>query len=359
MARQIESRLKITCTLIARTPIHVGGAGGNVDTDLALAVNGKGDLYIPGTSIAGAFRGWFETRAGDEENAEARKKIARLFGYQKQTRGTSPEKNPPDEHASFLLVEDVQLTPPPGKEALFAEIRDGVGIDRFTGAAAKQIKFDRAILPRGTRLNLDVLVELNRDETARKEAREMIDTLLQALRDEEIRFGAARSRGLGRVEVAELHLVEQGLFTKAALLDTLRRKEKPIAPGPAKREELGFVPRPRIIFDIDWKPRGPLMVKAERDGFAVDMLPLTSAIDADLTFALPGSSLKGAFRSQAERIVRTLLSVEAVKIVERKQDFLIQIDVKKPGLIGLSGKVGTPPIRIEAPNYARGTLFES
>jgi len=32
---------------------------------------------------------------------------------------------------------------------------------------------------------------------------------------------------------------------------------------------------------------------------------------------------------------------------------------KKPGLIGLSGKVGTPPVTIEVPNHGRGTLFES
>jgi len=32
---------------------------------------------------------------------------------------------------------------------------------------------------------------------------------------------------------------------------------------------------------------------------------------------------------------------------------------KKSGLIGLSGKVGTPPVTIEVPNHGQGTLFES
>ncbi|HKV37962.1 MAG TPA: RAMP superfamily CRISPR-associated protein, partial [Blastocatellia bacterium] len=58
MARRVDSRLRIRCTLVARTPLHVGGMGADVDTDLALAVNGAGDFYVPGTSLSGALRGW-------------------------------------------------------------------------------------------------------------------------------------------------------------------------------------------------------------------------------------------------------------------------------------------------------------
>src|SRR5262245_58176592 len=79
MARKIDSRLKINCTLVARTPLHVGGMGGSVDTDLALAVNGQGDFYIPGTSLAGALRGWLLTGADDMRRID----VERLWGYQK------------------------------------------------------------------------------------------------------------------------------------------------------------------------------------------------------------------------------------------------------------------------------------
>ena len=92
--------------------------------------------------------------------------------------------------------------------------------------------------------------------------------------------------------------------------------------------------RPSLSFEIGWRPLGPLMVKAEHDGIGVNMLPLVSAIDAlrgDLSFILPGSSIKGAIRSQAERITRTLLNVVGVRLVLRKQDFIRQIAVKEPG----------------------------
>ena len=40
--------------------------------------------------------------------------------------------------------------------AAVAEVRDGVGIDRMRGAAADRYKYDRAILPRGTRLPFEL-----------------------------------------------------------------------------------------------------------------------------------------------------------------------------------------------------------
>jgi CRISPR/Cas system CSM-associated protein Csm3 (group 7 of RAMP superfamily) len=352
MARRIDSRLKIACTLIARTPLHVGGMGGNVDTDLALAVNGEGEFYIPGTSLTGALRGWFETRA---ETEEAKKKFRRLLGYQKQKQEKQPDqpgRKGKDEHASFLLVENAEVAPPAEHQLLLAEIRDGVGIDRVTGAAANQIKFDRAILPRGTRISFEMCVELGGDEAAQNEARSLTHTVLRALQAGEIRFGAAKSRGLGRVDVTELAICEQGLLRKNGLLDTLRGKGKTIELGKSERQSLGFEERPRLTIDIAWKPRGPLMVKSEHDGFAVDMLPLTSAVADHLSFVLPGSSIKGAFREQAERIVRTLLNIKDVRIVESKQDFINQVEVKEPkqqkgpehtSLIGwLFGTAGDP-----------------
>lgn len=335
MARKIDSRLKISLTLAARTPLHVGGMGASVDTDLALAINGAGDYYVPGTSLAGALRGWLLTRALDDQSAK--EKIEALWGWQEKSAG----------HASFVLIEDARISPPPGKQIVFTEIRDGVGIDRVTGAAANQIKFDRAILPRGTQLHFDMLVELGGDTARQNEARYLTAEVLQALQAGQIRFGAAKSRGLGRVTVLKKEICEQQLRSKAGLMATLRGQGA--TPQHVTGEPVTLQKAPRLEIDITWKPRGPLMVKAERGGFAADMLPLVSARDVmtgALSFVLPGSSIKGALRSQAERIIRTLWKLNAEKIVEHKRDFINQIETKRDGeetsligwLFGIAGK---------------------
>jgi RAMP superfamily len=130
MARRIRSRLKINGILITQSPIHVGGMDGNPQVDLALASNGQGQYYIPGTSLAGAFRAWMEMSSNDKND----NKLKNLWGFQ--------EENGRSGHASFVLIEDATI------QGRVAEIRDGVGINRMWGTAAEQVKYDRAILPK-------------------------------------------------------------------------------------------------------------------------------------------------------------------------------------------------------------------
>jgi CRISPR/Cas system CSM-associated protein Csm3 (group 7 of RAMP superfamily) len=73
------------------------------------------------------------------------------------------------------------------------------------------------------------------------------------------------------------------------------------------------------------------MVKAEADGLAVNILPLTSTIDGSLALALPGSSLKGALRFQAERIVRTL-GVREQPTVTNQGNFSSEDSTSEPQL---------------------------
>jgi CRISPR/Cas system CSM-associated protein Csm3 (group 7 of RAMP superfamily) len=92
MARAISARLRLQGTLVATTPLHVGGFGEDVDTDLPLARNGRGEWYVPGTSLAGPFRHWCERRFGNEF-------VRRLWGFQEGEEG----------HASYVIVEDAAV----------------------------------------------------------------------------------------------------------------------------------------------------------------------------------------------------------------------------------------------------------
>ena len=65
MARPIENRLIVSGTLEALTPLHVGGYGEDVDSDLPLARDGQGRHYLPGTSLAGPIRDWFRASFRD------------------------------------------------------------------------------------------------------------------------------------------------------------------------------------------------------------------------------------------------------------------------------------------------------
>jgi CRISPR/Cas system CSM-associated protein Csm3 (group 7 of RAMP superfamily) len=298
MARKLHSRLRLAGTLTTETPLHVGGHGESPDTDLPLARNGAGELYIPGTSVTGVLRTWCQKSFGHVQIQGERPLIEEIFGFQKG----------PDGHASFVIVEDVKIP-----EGVPTEIRDGVGIDRVYGAAADQAKFDRAILPRGTELTLELVVEMQ-DANA-SNAKSIFGHLLTALTRGELRFGAARTRGLGRVRLTKLKEIKEQEFNKilewlSSNGDTREFVDAEIENEIATKLNPGAIPNPdsrALEITIKWRPKSSLMVKAGDDGIGVDMLPLTSGNgEGTVSLCLPGSSIKGAFRSHAERIVRTL-----------------------------------------------------
>ena len=290
MARPIETRYRITGTLTAASPVHVGGLGGNEDADLALAVNGGGQYYLPGTSLAGALRAWMETI--DAEAAQY------LWGPKKEQQDDSGG------HASFISIEDAVAT----SDETIEEIRDGVAIDRYWGSAAGRMKYDRAILPRGTSFTFELTLERAAhltDEVWQRYHR-AFSQLLSALKAGHVPIGAAKTRGLGRVQLSDLAIHEQQLRTRQGMLNALQQGGTPLAES-AFLTEGNSGPPAQLEATVHWRPIDPVMVKAEGTGMAVDILPLVSGVDGAVAFVLPGSSIKGALRTQAERIVRTVL----------------------------------------------------
>lgn len=363
MARRIHSRLKITGTLVAQSPLHIGGIGGNADTDLALAINGRGEYYIPGTSLAGALRGWMAEI--EERETESQKGVINdLWGFQRENDRAESEG-----HASFILVEDAAIAL---KSGVITEIRDGVGINRNWGTAADGQKYERAIVPTGSKIAIDITVERNAEQQISTYAKlivysifpfflllsllpiltiklilqyylkenewnyqqSLFASLLQNLQAGELHLGAAKTRGLGRVKLNNATIHEQKLLDRQGMLKTLKNDGNLIdLENFCARNH--SIPQPsQLTFDIYWHPLDPVMVKAESEGIAVNILPLVSAVENSLTLVIPGSSIKGVMRSQAERIVRTVRSRSS------PDDFLEQVQVELvKTLFGTAAKI--------------------
>lgn len=319
MARNLSSRILIKGTLVAVCPVHVGGISHDSEIDLALAIDGQGRFYIPGTSLAGTLRAWM-TAAGDK------KTIDFLWG-------ALLEDTKQPNHASFILVEDAPIT------CVDAEVRDGVGIDRVLGAAAERVKYDQAILPKGTQIPLEMTVELQESNTDLYEA--LLRDLLEALQNKHLRLGASKTRGMGRVELRHLSICQQTLNTTDGMLKALRQQGEGISVQDLSTSD-SLKPRPKLTLTIAWKPIGSLMVKEESDGIAIDHLPLVSAVDENnLAFVLPGSSIKGSLRTQAERIVRTVKQRETPDSNDLSRRFMDQLEQDSliTALFGRAAKV--------------------
>ncbi|MCK9878664.1 RAMP superfamily CRISPR-associated protein [Frankia sp. Ag45/Mut15] len=351
--RPLHTRLRVAGWLRLAAPLHVGGLSLDADVDLTVAVDGQSRLYVPGTSLAGALRSWLVGVADAADAADiSERSPLDLWGYAAPTPEARPDDpgGPPahpgrrittlEARASRIVVRDALVcatrpadpTMPPGDEDLLAparvEVRTSVGIDRYSATAADRILYSRAVVPAGAFLRLEIDVESGTDPAVRTLDRTRLGALLDALAAGELRLGASASRGLGKVILDDdVRIVEHDLSSRAGLLAVLR---DPACLSGSARQELTDLrdtsghgtgehgaARELLTVTVAWTPRAPVMVRADRAGLVADVLPLTGAGgepgDAGkVRLVLPGSSLKGAWRAHAERILRTTASRPAL-----------------------------------------------
>ena len=346
MARTIDHVWILDATLIARTAFSVGGLGGGLAADLTLARDGAGQTYVPGTSLAGVLRERARALlpAGGSPDDEAAE-IEQLFGPR-----LGPHRGDEQGHASYLEVPDAPV------RHRGVEVRDGVGIDRIAGAAAEQVLYSREVLPPGTRVPLCLRVAVpaigaGNEGGAGEAAQSLLPRLTKSLASEGLRLGAGSSRGLGHFDVEVDHLLKLELSKPEHLAYWWLRRghhDDLVAPSDARASHDDVdAARPHTwSFCIQWRPTTPLMVKAAGEAKDADMMPQVTRGHTGKGWraVLPGSSVKGALRSHAERVLRTLSSVTLVDGQEGGQEnpaprFLDQVKVDE--VLDLFGRART------------------
>lgn len=304
--RPMDLRLRLQGWLETTSPLHVGGIAADPAEVLPIAVDGRERLYVPGTSIAGAFRAWME--GADTSGQQLRE----FWGYAEDAGAGQ---------ASRVVVRDALLAARVGEddegraayplEVTDLAVRDGVGIDRVTGAAAPGFLYARTVVPSGFYLRLELDIEVEQQHLERDRAR--LAALIAALRGERVRLGAANRRGLGKVKLLDepLEVREHDFTSRKGLLDFVRGKAKESVPSDSSKAGLPDA-REILGIEIGWEPTAPVMVRDGREGAIVKTLPLTTRVGPhELALTLPGSSIKGALRSHAEFVERTVRGTDA------------------------------------------------
>jgi len=316
----------ITATLEARTALHVGsGASGDL-TDALLRRDAAGRPIIPGTAIAGALRA-LATRLAprlrseicaalkDPDNRDSRAScdcaVCHLFG----------DINPSDaedakSEASRILVFNARLK----DDAPQPFIRDGVGINRATGAAARAggVKFDLEVLPADTEFALRLeLRDVDKDD------KQLLAAVLAEWKAGRVWLGGNVARGLGGFELCGVEYKTLALDSANDLLTFLKEDEPWQKADPqadwledrVKSVEITPVPDESFPIARRWvtiegtlRAQGPLLTNdttiSGQTGF--DHAPLLAQMGDWQHPVLAGSGLRGVLRSHAERIVRTL-----------------------------------------------------
>ena len=282
--------LELEGQLSVITPLHIGAADEGDLVDEELMRDGQGRILIPGTSLAGVLR----SLLSDDE----------LWG---ESEG--------DFTTSVLTVCDAWADAPPA-----IETRTMNSIDRRTGGVAAHHLHSREHVLPGATFRFRCYADCTPENSERVE--QLMLAIKGLITKPGIKIGKGTSTGNGHIRLTNSTLKRRE-FTPAGLLESL-------GGGTAVDEPRGAATATSVsgtvTLTIPIKAEGTLFVGQTRDGTVIDTVPLTRTDGQVVRFLLPGSSIKGVFRSRAEFIARTVTGTD---VPERFLDQLSQTGLQQ------------------------------
>ncbi len=182
----IVKRIYYVIQLSLQSPLALSG-GNSESTDMDVLRNGKGELFIPGTSLAGAFRSYLE----EKKNTKG------LFGYAAGEEGAM----------SSIHILDLYFDTRP-----IVSVRDGVQLNINKTV---ENKFDMEIIEPGVNGKLyveyvlrekDLKDNLKNDSGNKKEKNPENEfaAIIEGINDGAIRLGGNKNRGFGRLRAEKI-----------------------------------------------------------------------------------------------------------------------------------------------------------
>ena len=262
--------------------ISAGSAGTEWqnEADAYVLRNAMEQPFIPGTSLAGVLR----RRVRDIDAALEEL----LFGGAKQSAG---------DLQSAVAIDDIML------EHAHITVRDGVGIDDYTGTGLTGAKYDYEAVERGAEGKLRIVVTVR---SYHKAAYPGFTDAVKRLADMlagGIRLGALTAKGFGRVSCRDVQALFYDFSRREDVRDWLLKK----TPSHVYSGRAGSVISPKnFIVEGEFALKTSLLVRgADDDG---NVAQLKSGSD----FLISGTTIKGVLRHRAMYILRRLGKPEEI-----------------------------------------------
>ena len=351
----IFTRYELTIPVELTSELHIGGVDEVPDRDgegtvIRFCRNGLKEPTIPGRSIRGAVRAacnmlWEERKLkNDPHGVFSETNWKSLWGDDlAHHEEDSPEDVLPVRRSAltFYAVSFPQYKDSDSGESPLPR-RHGVGIDRTTGAASDGALYEHEFLPRGTRFNIRITAEGRDGEKMENEQSEgipgpapsesvkkLLEVIVDILKSDTVCLGGRTGSGQGTIQVIEPKLHRTGGTTDAGTLtapaDILDALIGPDSEGTPIPLELGgwSLDEPARITINWWSPTGIFVAEDEnltkqRKKKAQETDPTANGVTEPLRdpsvpwdeaqLLIPGTSIRGALRSRASRIARTVLA---------------------------------------------------
>lgn len=271
----ITGKLILNGKIKLESPLLIGnGEKERCDNDVLL--DNEGNPFIPASSFIGVLRHHIKLT---EENQD----LENFWGFTKDNLGSQ----------SSIACMDLFLT----KEFKIV-IRDGIKIDNKTGIVEEKKKYDYEIVERGAVFDLNIEISLHENEE--QFAKQMMGTICKELEKSKVNIGAKTNSGFGKIKLIEKKIYEFDFKQKKDVLRWLKQDLQ----NSIKTELPSFEIRPKeFIINANFKLKNSLIIRSYPSS---PEMPDAVHIKSGNDYVLPGTSLKGAIRARAERILKTL-----------------------------------------------------
>ena len=292
------------------SPLNVS-SGEDEWTDADLLRDGNGNVFVPGSSLAGAMRAYIRK----EKNEPC------LLGY------TKKEKNGQDTgKMSALFISDLTFDEQP-----LSGVRDGVELTAQKTAKTES-KYDMEILEAGSRAHF--FLELTvREQDNEAEMQQEIAKIFYGIKEGEIRLGGKKTRGFGKFEILS---VAEKEYTKENYADYANAYQNDAWRGAKNQlkewlEKADWTPS-MVHIEVPLRMKGGISIRryAAKKGEPdyVHLTRPTLLTDENGNKAkkteipvLSGSSLAGAIRHRMETILGDLKAA-GVKLPKNNTDII-------------------------------------
>ena len=359
------TRYELTIPVTLTSELHIGGVDDVPERDgegtvIRFCRNGLKEPTIPGRSIRGAVRAACDVArqtlkdaghpATQDGGAFSKKNWISLWGDNSldtgksiRDRGLRSDDSLPIRQSAltFHAVSFPEYKDSDSGDSPLPK-RHGVGIDRTTGAASDGALYEHEFLPRGIAFTIRITAEGRDDEPMGREqskgipgpassesVKKILEFIVDVLTSGAVSLGGRTGSGQGTIQVIEPKLRRTGgttdsdtLTAPADVLDTLIGQDEEGTPIPL---ELGgwSLEEPARIKITWWSPTGIFVAEDEkltkqRKEEARKKDPTANGVTEPLRdpsvpwdeaqLLIPGTSIRGALRSRASRIARTVLA---------------------------------------------------
>lgn len=284
--------------LLLTSPLCIGSGEKSDDADITILRDSAGRPYIPATSIIGALRHFFD-------------KYSPIRGPETEFFWGSQKFCKQNQYQSAFTMRDLVLLE---ANDFTIRVRDGIEIYNKTGIIKTEKnkpgqKYVYEIVESGSRFAFSAEVTL-RECFDRIVFKEIMAYLLQNLHEGRINLGAKTTRGFGRCRLENCEFQELIFTEKKDVLSWLSR-EYTMKPYPLQQ----FTATPWVKdFTIDavFSVKNSLLIRSYS---ARPDEPDAVHISSQGKPVLPGTSLAGALKARAEKIVNTLHPEKTADII--------------------------------------------